>query len=87
MKYLILITALLSTAAMADTKICKSEGFSTEFIIQGSELIDTNEKIVATEVSTGKFISNDQLGEVVYTIHGDNIIMQFDDITKVYYCQ
>lgn len=87
MKYLILIAALFSTAAMAETKICKADGTTTQFILQGNDLIDTNERIVAQEVSTGKFVARDQFGVVVYTIHGNDIIMQFDGITKVYHCR
>ena len=87
MKYLLLIAALFSTAAMAESKICKADGFTTQFIIQGNELIDTNEKLVAKEVSTGKFVVHDRFGVVVYTIHGDDIVMQFDGVTKVYHCR
>lgn len=87
MKYLLLIAALFSTQAMAKDMVCCADGYQAVFKIDGNTLIDTNEHIIAEEISTGKFLAQDRFGIVLYTIHGNNIIMQFDGVIKEYKCK
>ncbi|AZU97985.1 hypothetical protein BZF66_05970 [Salmonella enterica] len=87
MKYLLIIAALFSTQAMATDMVCSADGFQTVFKVDGNTLIDTNEHVVAEEISTGKFMAQDQFGEVVYTIHGNKIVMQFSGVIKEYNCK
>ena len=87
MKHLLLLAALFSTPTFAQDLICSEDSFSTRFIIDNTSLVDTNERIVAEEVKPGLFVVTDEYGTVTYTLHGNNIIMQFDGITKEYTCQ
>ena len=89
MKYLISVAAVLSMMAFnvnAKDIICEHAGVSSHIIINGNTLVDDMERIIADEVSTGKFESNDSFGKVTYTIHGNRIIMQFMNVTKEYTC-
>jgi|AGFT01.1.fsa_nt_gi hypothetical protein len=87
MKHLLLLAALFSTPVLAQDLICSADGFSTRFIIDNTSLVDTNEHVVAEEVKPGLFVAKDRFGTVTYILHGNNIIMQFDGITKEYTCQ
>lgn len=87
MKYLLLIAVLFSTQTIAADLICNAGGQKAEFKIENDTLIDMNEHIIATETSTGVFESDDEYGKVQYFIHGTNIIMKFNSITKEYVCQ
>ena len=90
MKHLIMIIALLAAAPVLAQEVkeiqCTSNGVKSTIILAEGVLMDDIERIIATETSTGRFESIDSQGKVVYTIHGNEIVMQFDGITKEYVC-
>lgn len=87
MKYLLLIAALLSTPVLAKTMTCSSAGYDATFIIKDGVLLDTNENVLAAQIAPNQYSETDRIGTVTYTVQGDNIIMKFDTVTKVYTCQ
>lgn len=87
MKTLIAIIALLAAfPVLAQDMICHDMDTKAIFIVRENVLLDTNEHLIAQETSQGHYESIDEYGKVTYTLHGNNIIMQFDGITKEYTC-
>ena len=86
MKYILLALSLISFSSVADDFVCVSNDTEVNITINKTELIDTNEKILAEETTPGVYVSTDSMGTTTYTIHGTSIIMQFDGITKEYTC-
>lgn len=93
MKHLIIIMALLcSTSALAEKGQmpreikCNHEGVTSTIILADGVLMDDMERVIASEVSTGYFVSHDYFGKVTYTIHGNHIIMKTKYATKEYTC-
>lgn len=88
----IIVSSILSVLSMLAVNVqakelnCSHEGVNSHISINSNTLVDDMERVIAEEVSTGKFESNDAFGKVTYTIHGNRIIMQAMNITKEYNC-